>query len=118
MVEAKDNVLSYSGVASLKILHELDQGADGLQRHSIVQRGAYTTDCAMPCEPDEASVRALCDEALLQRRSRETKGYVHARATLRLRPATIKTFRVVKRGIEKGGLLAIAGLSSHKAALR
>src|SRR5215813_15514692 len=72
----------------------------------------------MPREPDETSVRALCDEALLQRRCRETKGHVHARATLRLCPATIKTIRGVNRGIQEGGFLAVAGLSRRETALR
>src|SRR5262245_48019984 len=72
----------------------------------------------MPCEPDETSMRALCDEALLQRRCRETKGHVHARATLWLRPATIKTLGVIDRRIQEGGFLAVAGLSRSKPALR
>src|SRR5262245_23910708 len=72
----------------------------------------------MPCKPYETCLRALCDEALLQRRCRETKGYVHARATLRLRPATIKTLGVIERGIEESSFLAVADLSSRQAALR
>src|SRR5215510_14722272 len=71
----------------------------------------------MPCEPDETSVSALCNEALLQRRCRETKGHIHARATLRLCPATIKTLGVIDRSIQAGGFLAVASLSRRKAAL-
>src|SRR5215831_5063512 len=118
MVGVKDSVLSYLGVAALKILHELDQGMHGFQRHSIIQRGTYTTNRAMSCEVDEASVRTLCDEALLQRRYRKTKGHVHARATFRLGPATITSRGVIDRSIQQSGFLAVAGLSRRQATLR
>src|SRR5687767_285861 len=92
-----------SAVAGLEILHEIDERADALDRHRVVDRRAHAADRAMALEREQARLLRFGEECLVERFVAQAERDVHARARAFLDRVRIEP-RAVDRVVEQRGL--------------